>query len=98
LKKIGRSGLLPAGILITGGGANLNHIDEQAKNYFRLPAKTTTITAIVNDKPKLITADWSVAYGLCLLGTESDSDETTGGRIIKTATGRLIRWIKEFWP
>ncbi|MEI6494649.1 MAG: cell division protein FtsA, partial [bacterium] len=71
LKKIGRSGLLPAGILITGGGANLSHIDEQAKNHFRLPAKTTTITVVVNDKPKLISADWSVAYGLCLLGTDS---------------------------
>jgi cell division protein FtsA len=98
LKKIGRSGLLPAGILITGGGANLNHIEEQAKNYFRLPSKITTITAMVNDKPKLISADWSVAYGLCLLGSDSDSDETTGGRIIKTAKSSLIRWIKEFWP
>ncbi|MEK7095291.1 MAG: cell division protein FtsA, partial [Patescibacteria group bacterium] len=37
LKKIGRNGLLPAGIVIVGGGAGLSGIEELAKNALRLP-------------------------------------------------------------
>ena len=39
LKKIGRNELLPAGIIITGGGSNLPDIDKLAKNYLKLPAR-----------------------------------------------------------
>ena len=39
IKKLSKQGLLPAGIIITGGGANLSGIVELAKNEFKLPAK-----------------------------------------------------------
>jgi len=39
IKKVSKQGLLPAGIIITGGGANLSGIVELAKNQFKLPAK-----------------------------------------------------------
>lgn len=38
LKKIDRSGMLPAGVFLIGGGAKLNDIVEVAKNKLRLPA------------------------------------------------------------
>jgi len=39
LKKIGRSGLLPAGIIFTGGGAGTRGIEELARKQLGLPAK-----------------------------------------------------------
>ncbi len=38
LKKIGRSELLPAGVVITGGGSNIERITEYAKRHLNLPA------------------------------------------------------------
>jgi cell division protein FtsA len=39
LKKISRSGLLPAGIIITGGGAGLTTIEDLARASLRLPSR-----------------------------------------------------------
>jgi len=39
LKKIGRSGLLPAGVIFTGGGAATKNIEELARKQLGLPAK-----------------------------------------------------------
>ncbi len=55
LKKIGRAGMLPAGIVLTGGGAKLSGLVELTKNKLRLPASlgyplgVTSITDRVND-------------------------------------------------
>lgn len=40
LSKVGRSGLLPAGVLVTGGGAKLSGFADIAKDILRLPAAT----------------------------------------------------------
>jgi cell division protein FtsA len=42
LKRIGRSGLLPAGIVMTGGGAQTANIELAAKASLRLPARLAT--------------------------------------------------------
>jgi len=39
LKAIGRVVQLPAGLVISGGGANLENIDDLARQLFRLPAQ-----------------------------------------------------------
>ena len=39
IKKVSKQGLLPAGVIITGGGANLSGIVELAKKEFKLPVK-----------------------------------------------------------
>lgn len=38
-KKIGRDGMLPGGIIFTGGGSQLEGLTDFAKEYLRLPAK-----------------------------------------------------------
>lgn len=55
LKKVGRAGMLPAGIILTGGGAKLSGLVEMVKAKLRLPASlgfplgVTSITDRVND-------------------------------------------------
>ena len=43
LKKVGRNGLLPAGIVITGGGAGLGTIEDMARIALRLPSRIGVI-------------------------------------------------------
>lgn len=69
LKKISRQGLLPAGVVITGGGAKLPKIVELAKKSLKLPAKIGTPKGFsnFNEDPQ-----WSVAAGLILEGIKDE--------------------------
>lgn len=76
LKKINRSGLLPAGIVITGGGAKIPGIVELAKLKLRLPVSlgypigVTSITDRVND------LCFTTAIGLVQWGVNESKDGT----------------------
>lgn len=74
LKKIGRNGLLPAGIIITGGGSGIGTIEDLARSALDLPSKRATLPTNSKDKSGNVVKDssWSVAYGLCVFGLHSD--------------------------
>ncbi len=67
LKKVNRSGLLPAGIIITGGSAFISNLDLSAKNSLKIPAKIANADIHTISKGRLRDASWSVAYGLTML-------------------------------
>ena len=64
---IKRSNLLPAGIVITGGGALLENfnIQEFAKSCLHLPIHIVTTTNIVSHSKKKLDSSWYTSYGLC---------------------------------
>lgn len=94
LKKIKKNGLLPAGIILTGGGAGLVSVDELAKATLGLPASLAHQTSTNNVRD----ASWSVAYGLCTLGlTPPDRDGITFNAIKKTGS-TLKQWLGQFLP
>src|SRR3989344_2007095 len=99
LKKIGRSGLLPSGVVFTGGGAGLPGIADFAKRELRLPAIVGTPVGISGSHENIQDPSWSVALGLCLLGY----DETKTGSF-KTASvwqkilKRVGDWARPFIP
>ncbi|MEY2665359.1 MAG: hypothetical protein RLZZ480_464 [Candidatus Parcubacteria bacterium] len=95
LKKIKRDGLLPAGVILTGGGANLPHTVEAAKNALELPARTAALEVGKNIKVK--EASWAVAYGLCMWGA-SDTEETSTLGIVKHTKHNLLTWLSQFLP
>lgn len=70
LKKINRSGLLPAGIVLTGGGARLNGAIEVAKREFRLPASIGTPRELTTAIEKVNDPMFAVAVGLLLWGAQ----------------------------
>lgn len=99
LKKIKRSGLLPAGLLITGGGASVTNIEELAKDYFRLPAKTAQAAIAANSKSQIRDSAWSVSFGLCLFSTAEPGENPFGPKSALKGLGKKIwAWIKEFMP
>ncbi len=98
LKKLGRNGLLPAGLVITGGGSSVPNIEELSKSYFKLPARTASSAIAMNSKSQIRDSSWSVAYGLCSYHTNEDSDGFFGNKIFMGARAGLWRWLKEFLP
>jgi len=68
LKKIGRSGLLPGGAVLTGGGAKLPGLVEVAKRKLRLPASLGYSTGISGTTDKINDLSFTTAIGLVLWG------------------------------
>lgn len=66
LKRIKRNELLPAGIIITGGGSNIAHIEEIARKQLNLPAKVGPIDTTIANKLKIKDSSWYVSYGEAL--------------------------------
>jgi len=99
LKKINKNGLLPAGIILTGGGSGMASIDELAKAALNLPSRVAFLFAGKAGEPKVHDSFWSVAYGLCIIGSSGTPDEAVGlKKVASDLSGSLTRWIKQFLP
>lgn len=97
LKKIGRNGLLPAGIIITGGGSNVEMISESAKSSLKLPSRVATIHFGDAGKGQIRDASWSVALGLCILGLSEEDRDPLGIDVAGVKNG-VFAWVKQFLP
>lgn len=95
LKKIKRDGLLPAGIIITGGGSGIATIQDLAKAALRLPSKIATLDPGQNGKVR--DASWAVAYGLCMWGC-SGQEEDAGIHMARATGSTILSWFKQFLP
>lgn len=74
LKAIGKNRLLPAGVVITGGGSGIASSADIAKNVLKIPAQISQIGSL--PRSASVDATWAVAYGLCRWGYAEDlSDE-----------------------
>lgn len=76
LKKIDRSGMLPAGVILTGGGSKLVGIMEAAKSSLRLPVfmgNAIGITSVIDrtGDPAMTTAIGLALWGYHIRGTTS---------------------------
>ncbi|MBI3634534.1 MAG: cell division protein FtsA [Candidatus Yonathbacteria bacterium] len=97
LKKIGRNGLLPAGIVLTGGGSGIATIEDIAKAVLNLPSSVARPTALLNtNKHSIKDSLWLVAYGLCLYGfnNQKEPNKTSIDDIIES----LKSLMKPFLP
>ncbi len=68
LQKIDRSGMLPAGIVLTGGGAKLDGILDAAKSTLRLPVSLGTPIGVTSVIDRTGDPGMSTAMGLVLWG------------------------------
>jgi len=66
LKKIDRAGLLPAGVILTGGGANLKGIIELTKKELKLPTQIGKIYGIEDDFENSLSSERATLYGLAM--------------------------------
>lgn len=78
LKSINRQRLLPAGIVITGGGSGIAQASEIAKSVLKLPSQVSSVGLLARSVS--VDATWAVAYGLCRWAYAEDM--TTSGHSI----------------
>ena len=62
--------MLPAGVILTGGGAKLTGIADAAKRTLRLPAAEGTVLGIVGAEGEAFDPTFSTAVGLVKWGME----------------------------
>ena len=102
LRKIDRNGLLPAGIILTGGGSGIQNIEDLSRLALRLPSKQSRLKIEGNTKGIFRDFEWSVSYGLVILGLTSEDDDTIdlglGRRWLNKTRQSLWAWIKQFLP
>ncbi len=90
LKSLGRRGSLPAGIVLTGGGAGQGTISDIAKGALNLPTRIADMK--ISADTKVRDSTWAVAYGLALWGMTGDTDTPT-----KNPLTDIIRGTKKFF-
>lgn len=98
LQKISKNGQLPAGIILSGGSSSIGMIAEIARDYLNLPSRIATLN-IGENKVQIKDSTWSVAYGLCVIGSIPEEEERIG---LKTKSsevfGKIIKFFKQFLP
>jgi len=96
-KKVGRSGALPAGVILTGGGAKMRGLIDIAKRKLRLPAglgyplNISSVTDKVNDLA------FTTAIGLVQWGVlaQNSMRKVSFGRLFSPS--KVIKWFKKLF-
>lgn len=105
LKRIDRDGQLPAGIILTGGGAALPGVVEYAKHRFRLPVAIGTPTEVNTVIDQVVDPSFSTVVGLVLWGGRYSGGYSSRD-FLKPFLGlwnhsivlKLRQWFKSFMP
>lgn len=105
LKLIGKSGMLPAGVVITGSGAKLPGMVEVAKKSLRLPASLGYPQELVSNLDKVSDVSFSTAVGLVLWGSQLQKKGGLSGFTlphmggsVEKATNQIRKWVKSLLP
>lgn len=84
LKKIKRDGLLPAGVIITGGGSQVTITETLARKILNVPASLANLPVNSKKTPLLKDMSWLVVYGLCMSKRYTATGNVTYGSLSKT--------------
>ena len=102
LKSIGRSGLLPAGVIFTGGGASLPGVVELAKSKLRLPARVGMIRPLEGLSEQVGDPAYAVVVGLVLWAMEQEKSTHRRSKLhvpdMRVTVSRVRSWLKSFMP
>jgi cell division protein FtsA len=98
LKTIGRQRLLPAGIVITGGGSGVMNANDIARAVLKLPSQIGSVGFMT--RTSSVDATWAVAYGLCRWAYAQDSSETghSLSEVLGNAWDSLKQTIRSLLP
>lgn len=104
LKKVSYKYILPAGLVISGGGANLKGLLPYAKNRLKLAGHIGTEFGLEGAQEQLNDPAFAVAIGLIAWGIERDmqTDQTFGSRFSNMLPSgglkKFNKWLKDFLP
>lgn len=106
LKRINRDGKLPAGIVLTGGGAALPGVVDFAKKHLRLPSSLGGNQSLDTVIDRVQEPSFATAVGLVLWGQKYGTGVASGASFDKSfqsilkhpALDKAKRWLKALLP
>ena len=103
LKKTNRSGVLPAGVVVSGGGAHLPGLLQLIKDTLRVPVRLARPLHLDGVVDMAADPSFAVATGLVLWGFESDPGSgkprtSSSASSIDGVFGKVMEWFKNFLP
>jgi cell division protein FtsA len=106
LKKAGRAGQLPSGVVLVGGGAKLKHIAEYAKQHLGLAARIGKTTGYGGVAENIEDPQYAVAVGLMLIDAQSITSapaahhkgmpNLSGKAAMQQASGFVAKFLDRF--
>ena len=98
LKSVGRQRLLPAGIVLTGGGSGLPGAADVARTVLKLPAQVGSVGNLTRTGG--VDATWAVSYGLCrwAYGEEMSATGYSLGSILERARESIKQAVRSLLP
>lgn len=96
LKRIGKQGLLPAGVVLVGGGSKLPGIAEFAKKILKLPVQIGAPCEINGMVDYINDPSFALAVGLIKWSNDSSGGVKSGKRI-RISSGGLFAKIKRMF-
>lgn len=101
LKKISK-GMLPAGVVLSGGGSNLPGLAAMVKERLRLPVRIAKPLNLSGAAEDLGDPSFAVAAGLITWGVDEEfggMKGSKGGQFSSSGSfNKVLRWLKNFSP
>ncbi|MFZ1250780.1 MAG: cell division protein FtsA [Candidatus Microsaccharimonas sp.] len=104
LKKAGRAGKLPSGVVLVGGGAKLKHMAEYAKETLGLAARLGQPAGFGGVADDIDKSEYATAIGLMLIDAEQahhDKPRSGGSKLkapsvkdVKGSVSKIFGWFK----
>ena len=96
IKRSGYDGLLPAGVVLTGGSAQLQGAKELGRTIFHLPVRTGAPEGIANAHKQWLTPAHATGIGLLLWGLRHGPSEST--RRSSPLVPNVREWLQGLLP
>ncbi len=104
LKRIGKERLLPAGVVLTGGGSLMPGIVELAKKRFGLPVQQGTPSELRGVAEKMIDPSLATVIGLAFWGIKMQGSKNHRLAFLpeissaSVTVGNIKKWFRKFLP
>jgi cell division protein FtsA len=101
VKRSGHGGMLPAGVVLTGGGARIGGAAELAREVFQMPVRVGSPQGVGGLMDQLSNPAFSTPIGLLLGGANHAGMEPVGytvGSPVGAGVGRVVDWIRGLFP
>jgi cell division protein FtsA len=101
LKKVSKNGLLPAGVVLSGGGSNLPGFARFVKEYLRLPVRIVQPAHVHGTSDIVTDPAYTVPIGLILWGMEQELAGIKSRTIFSdqdSVVKKALDWLKNFLP
>jgi cell division protein FtsA len=101
VKRSGHGGMLPAGVVLTGGGARIGGAAELAREVFQMPVRVGSPQGVGGLMDQLSNPAFSTPIGLLLWGANHAGTEPIGyatGSPVGAGVGRVMDWIRGLFP